>query len=1067
MAICPNCTYDSPAGMKFCGQCGTPLPAGTPVQPERRVLTVMFCDLVGSTTLSEGLDPEDVHAILQLCHGTWRALVESHGGHVAQFLGDGLLAYFGFPKSREDDASRAVRAGLRIVEVMPSLRRRVGVRTPVPLEVRVGIHTGPVVVGEIGDGARREQLAMGTTPNLAARLQGLAEPGSLVISETTGRLVSPGFVCRELGARQLKGFSQPLEVFQVLREGDSSQSEDPRALVGRRTEMGRLLEGWRRAREGDGRMVLVQGEAGVGKSRLVRQLVGEIAAEPHTVAEGHCSPFYQNTAYHPLAELVRKLLGMAPSGSGPEQLARLEERLASWGFDPAEHLPLWARLLSLDPGSAYALPDLNPPQLKGRLLASLVAGFSEVARRQPLLLIVQDLHWVDPSTVEALTQIAAHRAGSRVMVLVTARPGFEPPWPETERIVLSRLEAAEIEALVRQTAAGRELPAGMLEHLVKRAEGVPLYAEELTKMVLESGLPKPGTGTLATLSRTPAQPGVPTTLQSSIEARLDRLGGAKRIAQTASVLGEQVDARLLRALLPGDENLDRYLLRLAEAEILVWLGGSTYAFKHALIRDAVYESLLRKVRPGHHRSVVKALEEGFPEVVETRPELLAQHCVAGELVAPAIVYWQKASQRAAERSADLEASRHLAQALELLEQLPQGEGRDRLELSLRTALGPTLMALNGYAAPEVEAVYRRALVLCDALKPTPHQFPVLLGLTRIHHVRADLIIARVLGEELVQTAEEEGGAVQQMVAHLNLGVTLFHLADLERSARHLNRSVELADAAGTIPQALRYGTNPAFHGRAYQSYALWSLGLPDQALNRIGEAFERARQLGDPMSLSIALNASAMVRQFRREAAEAARLAAEAMEVAGEAGLLQLVALARTLHGWGLAYQGLAPDPAAVEEVHRGVIDWVSTGTGVAQTYFLALLAELQARLGEREEAMSILIRAEELSSSSGEAFYLPEIHRLQGELALAAGERMKAEASLRRACQIAHAQGSRSLYLRAATDLALLWREVGRESEARKLLGRAFERFEEGVGTRDFAGASTLLADLAMTATR
>ena len=1067
MAICPTCTYDNPAGMKFCGQCGTPLPAGSAVQPERRVLTVMFCDLVGSTTLSEGLDPEDVHAILQLCHGTWRALVESHGGHVAQFLGDGLLAYFGFPKSREDDASRAVRAGLRIVEIMPSLRRQVGVRTPVPLEVRVGIHTGPVVVGEIGDGARREQLAMGTTPNLAARLQGLAEPDSIVVSETTCRLVSLGFVCQSLGPHQLKGFSQPIEVFRVAREseGDSSRAVEPYALVGRQSEMARLLESWRRAREGAGRLVLIQGEAGVGKSRLVRQLVREIAPEPHAVAEGHCSPFYQNTAFHPLAELLRKLLGMASSGSGPEQLARLGEGLAAWGLDPAEHAPLWAGLLSLDPGSAYPpLPDLTPPQLRGRLLASLVAGFSEIARRQPLLLIVQDLHWVDPSTVEALTQLASHLDGSRVLILLTARPGFEPPWPGTERIGLARLEEAEIEALVRQTAGTRELPPGMLEHLVKRAEGVPLYAEELTKMVLESGLPKRGTGTLA---RAPAQPGVPTTLQGSVEARLDRLGGAKRIAQTASVLGEQVDSRLLRALLPGDENLDRYLLRLAEAEILVWLGGSAYVFKHALIRDAVYESLLRKVRPEHHRSVVRALEEGFPEVVETRPELLAQHCAAGEQVEPAIVYWQRASQRAAERSADLEASRHLAQALELLEQLPQGEGRDRLELSLQTALGPTLMALNGYAAPEVEAAYRRALDLCEALKPTPHQFPVLLGLTRIHHVRADLIIARVLGEELVQTAEDEGGAVQQMVAHLNLGVTLFHLADLERSARHLNRSVELADAAGTIPQALRYGTNPAFHGRAYQSYALWHLGLPDQALRRSEEAFERARQLGDPMSLTIALNASATLRQFRREAAEATRLSAEAMEVAGGAGLRQLAALARTLHGWGLAYQGLTPDPEAVAEVHRGVIDWVSTGTGVAQTYFLALLAELQARLGEREEALSILARAEALSSSSGEAFYLSEIHRLQGELALSAGQPAQAEASLRRACQVAHTQGARSLYLRAATDLARLWREVGRESEARRLLGRAFERFEEGAGTRDFAGASTLLADLAMTATR
>ena len=1049
--------------MRFCGRCGSAVPEdgrSTGTQPERRVLTVMFCDLVGSTTLSESLDPEDFHGLIQLCQAAWRALVEAHGGHVAQFLGDGLLAYFGYPRSREDDAPRALRAGLRIAEEMAALRKRVRIPMPAPLEVRIGIHTGPVVVGEIGDGVRREQLALGTTPNLAARLQGLAEAGSVIISETTHRFVLGAFLCQELGARPLKGFSQPVQIYRVLREGASRPAE-PFPLIGRQGELERLVDAWHRARDGAGQVALVQGEPGVGKSRLVRELLREVASEPHVSSEGHCSPYYQNTAFHPLVELVRKLLGFPGQGPvGPGALSRLEEALAEWGLDPAEHAPLWAGLLSFDLGGAYAPPDVPSIQLRSRLLASLVAGFSAISRRQPLLLIVQDLHWVDPSTVELLTQIAAHCSGDRILVLLTARPGFEPPWPDTARIGLARLEPGEIEVLVRQAAGSRELPPEVLEHLVERSEGVPLFAEELTKMVLESGLPRRGT---ATSGGAPPLASVPTTLQSSIEARLDRLGGAKEIAQTAAVLGKDLDVELMRALLPEETGLDRHLLRLAEAEILVWQGGSIYAFKHALIRDAVYESLLRKARPGLHRAVARALEERFPEVVETRPELLAQHCAAGELTAPAIVYWQRAGQQAAERSADLEASRHLAQALELLEQLPEGEERDRLELSLQTTLGPTLMALKGYGAPEVEAAYRRALDLCEALKPTPHQFPVLLGMVRIHHVRADLVIARRLGEELVATAEEEGGPFHRMVAHLNLGITQFHLADLERSRHHLSRAVELADTSGPIPQAFRYGTHPGFHGRAYKSYALWNLGFPDQALRLSAETVALARQLADPMSLSIALNSASILRQYRREAEEATRLSAEAMEVAGEAGLSLHLALARMVHGWGIAYQG---DPDAVAEVHRGVIAWVSTGTGVGQTYFLTLLAELHARLGGLEESLSLLERVEALSSGSGEAYYLPELHRLRGHLEQASGAREEAEASLRRACQVAHAQGARSLYLRAATDLARLWGDAGRESEARRLLARALEGMDEGTGTVDFDGASSLLSELELSAT-
>ena len=1063
---CASCGFDNPEGMRFCGQCGAALGAPRPSAPaERRILSVMFCDLVASTALSASLDPEDFHALLQLCHGTWRQIVEGHGGHVAQFLGDGLLAYFGYPQSREDDGARALRAGLRIVAATAAANAEARLPPPLALEVRVGIHSGSVVVGEIGRGSRRENLALGTTPNLAARLQSLAEPGTVYISATTYRLVRGAFVCQSLGPQRLKGFAQPMEVYRVEREGPplsltGGVSTLPAALpmVGRDKELALLRDHWRRAQAGEGQTVLIQGEAGIGKSLLVQQLAYHVAPASAVLLEGRCSPYYQNTAFYPVIELLERLLGVEPGAASPLRLAQVEETLKTWGLDPAPHAPLWAGLLSI-PLESGAPPDLPPAQLRKQLIASLVDAFSDLARRQPLVLVFQDLHWIDPSTVDLLSELAQRCAAEPMLLLLTARPEFVPPWPagpHRARIELQRLPRSELAQLIRRTAAGAELTPEVVERLAARAEGVPLFAEELTKMVVETGVSlEPDAPAGASLV-------VPTTLQSSIEARLDRQGEAKATAQMAAVVGQEVEIDLLRALHPGREDeVERHVDLLVEAEILVWIGAVTCAFRHALIRDAVYESVLKKVRPVHHRAVAEALEAGFPVLVDSRPELLAYHCAAGDLAERAILYWRQAAQRAADRGANQEASRHLGQALALLAELPEGRERDEVELSLRTLLGSTLMALRGFGAPEVEAVYRRAFELCTRLQPTPHQFPVLAGLARIYSVRADLAVARNLGEELVRTAEAAGEPAHQIVAHLNLGITLFHLAEHAQARSHLARAIDLLATAGPVPHALRYGTQPELHSRAYLSFVLWHLGFPDQALSRSEEALSRAGRSADPLSLCIALSAVGLIRQCRGEPEETERVASTCIQLAQEAGLPLFLALARLLRGWGLARRGARPDPAAVEEVHRGMLDWTALGTGVAQTQFLAALAELHSELGRPEEADACISRAEDLVQRTGEQYFVAELHRLRGELLAARGDGPEAERWLRRACQVARAQGTRSLELRALTGLARLWKAAGRAPLALRLLSRALGGFTEGFATADLRAARSLVAEL------
>jgi class 3 adenylate cyclase len=720
-----------------------PVPSSSP-EVERRQLTVLFCDLIDSTSLASQLDPEDLRKVVGAYQETCAKVIARFEGHIAQYLGDGLLVYFGYPLAHEDDAQRAVRAGLGIVEALSQLNTYLGQEQGVHLAVRLGIHTGLVVVGDVGGGARQEQLALGETPNLAARLQGIAASNTLVISAATYQLLGGFFACQSLGTPLLRGVVQPLEVYQVLYESMARSRLEVAGragltpMVGREQEVGLLLERWAQVKDGLGQVVLLSGEAGIGKSRLVQVLKEHVASEPQAwLTPCQCSPYHQNSALYPMIDLLERLALRFDREESPQQkLSKLEGFLVQYGLPLAEAVPLFASLLSLPLPADYAPLTMSPQQQKQQILHAFLTILLRIAAQQPVLFVMEDLHWVDPTTLELLSLLVDQGPTARILTLFTFRPDFSPPWTgrsHLTQVTLPRLQRRQAAEMTGRVAHGKALPAEVVEQVVAKTDGVPLFVEELTKMVLDSGLLQAReeryelTGPLPPLA-------IPTTLHDSLMARLDRLAAVKGLAQLGATLGREFSYELLQAVAPWDqETLRRGLQQLVEAEFLYQQGlppQATYLFKHTLIQDAAYQSLLKSTRQQYHQGIAQVLEGQFPNICETQPELLAHHYTEAGLLEQAIPYWQRAGQRAIQRSANLEAVGHLTKGLELLKKLPDTPERAQQELDFQLALGPVFHAVKGQGAPEVEQTYARARELCGQVGETLQLFPVLWGLWR-------------------------------------------------------------------------------------------------------------------------------------------------------------------------------------------------------------------------------------------------------------------------------------------------------------------------------------------------
>jgi predicted ATPase/class 3 adenylate cyclase len=1033
-------------------------------EAERRQLTVMFCDLVDSTKLSSQLDPEDYRDVVRAYQKVCSEVITRFAGHIAQLLGDGLLVYFGYPQAHEDDAHRAVRTGLGILAAMEDLNTHLQREKGIQLSIRLGIHTGLVVIGEMGGTGRQEQLALGEVPNIASRIEGLAAPNTIAVSEATYRLVQGYFDCQDLGAKTLRGVAEPIAMYRVLSESGATSRLDvaqPRGLtplVGREQEVGLLLERWEQAKAGHGHVVLLSGEAGIGKSRLVMALKESVAGEPHTRWECRCSSYFQDSALYPLIDLAQRALQFGRDEAPAAKLQKIVAVLQRYGLAQPDSVALWAALLSVPLTDLYPPLHLTPQRQKQQTLEAIVTLLLALAAEQPVLFIVEDLHWIDPSTLELLTLFIDQGPTARLLLLLTCRPEFPPPWgfrAHLTPLTLTRLPQPQVAQMSVCVAGGKALPPEVVEQIVAKTDGVPLFVEELTKTVLESGLLWEGeerytlTGPLPPLA-------IPTTLHDSLMARLDRLAMVKEVAQLGATIGRTFAYELLQAVSLLDNTLlQQSLWQLVDAELMYQQGvppQATYLFKHALIQDAAYQSLLRSTRQQYHQRIAQVLETQFPETTETQPELLAHHYTEAGLSAPAVAYWQRAGQRAIERSANVEAITHLTKGLEILKSLPDTSSHIQQELAFQIALGVPLAATRGFAAPEVEHAYARARELCREVGESPRLFPVLAGLWRVYLVRGEVQTARELGEQLLALNPR---------AHDPLGIALFFVGELAAALTHLEQGFALYDPQKHRSHAFRATQDPAAACLTYAAVVLWLLGYPERALQRSHQAVTMTQELAHPLSLACALDYAATLHQFRREGHAAHACAEAAVALAAEQGFAVYFAHGMVLRGWARAEQGQAEEGRA--QINSGLEAWRTTGAEVQRPYYLALLAEAYGKSKQAEEALEVLAEALALVAKTGECWWEAELYRLRGELLLqqSSDNQVEAETCFHHALEIARMQQAKSFELRAATSLARLWQQQGKRQEAHDLLAPVYNWFTEGFDTADLQDAKALLDEL------
>lgn len=752
---------------------------------ERRQLTVMFCDLVGSTMLSGQLDPEDLREVVRAYQETAAGVIQQYEGHIAQYLGDGLLVYFGYPQAHEGDAQGAVHTGLGIVTAMASLNSQLQLQYGIELAVRIGIHTGPVVVGQMGGGGRHEQLALGETPNVAARLEGLAPPNTIVISQATFRLVTDAFVMETLGPQTLKGVSEPVEVWKVLgprvdeQSAESAPHHDAALLMGREEEIGLLRRRWEQSKSGGGQIVLVSGEAGIGKSSLVNALRAQVAQEGLPRITFRCSPYHTNSVLHPVIAHMQQLLGFEREDALDVKLAKLERGLQPYALSVKDVVPLFAALLSVPlPEGRYPALHWSPQQQRQRTLDALNTWLLAEAERQPVLVLWEDIHWADPTTLEMLGLVAEQVPTAALLSVLTFRPDFVPPWPMRSHVtplLLNRLEPPQVEALMTRLAEGKRLPPAVVAHVVSRADGVPLYVEELTKALLESDLLQDQSDHYR-LTRPLSDVAIPMTLQDSLMARLDRVPAVREVAQLGAVLGREFAYEMLHALGVIEEtHLREGLTKLVDAELLHQRGRlpqAKYIFKHALVQDAAYQSLLRRTRQHYHQRSAQVLETRFSELVQTEPELVAHHYTEAGCAAEAVGYWLQAGQRAAQRSAHHEAIAHLTKGVAVLTTLGDTPERMQQELVFHVTLGVSLVAVKGYGAPEVAQVYTRARALCQQVGETPQLFQVIRGLVLFYLVGGQTQPALELAEQLLSQVERHTEVGPRMLGHYLLAMAI-------------------------------------------------------------------------------------------------------------------------------------------------------------------------------------------------------------------------------------------------------------------------------------------------------
>jgi class 3 adenylate cyclase/predicted ATPase len=1048
-----------------------PAPAPEPKSQdtaERRQLTVMFCDLVGSTALSTQLDPEDLRSIIGAYHRCCTELVERNGGFVAKYMGDGILAYFGYPRASEHDAEGAVRAGLALVDAVPKL----ATKAQSPLQVRIGIGTGLVVVGDlIGTGAAQEQAVVGETPNLAARLQALAESGAVVIGPTTRRLLGNLFDYRDLGGIEVKGFTAPVQAYQVLGAGAAeSRFKALRTvntpLVGRDEEIDLLLRRWAQAKSGDGQVVLVCGEPGIGKSRISETIVERISPESHTRLRYFCSPHHQDSALYPSITQLERAAGFRREDMDEQRLAKLEAVLAQATNDLGEVVPLLANLLSIPTGDRYPPLNLTPQKRKEKTLHAQLAQVEGLAARQPVLMVFEDVHWSDPTTRESLDLVIDRVPTLRVLVIITFRPEFAPPWvgrPHVTMLNLNRLPPRLRAQMITYVTGGKALPKEIADQIINRTDGVPLFIEELTKTVVESGLVAEEGDHYAL--RGPVAPlAIPTSLHASLLSRLDRLAPTREIAQIGAALGRSFSHELVSAVAQmPQQQVDDALAQLVSAELIFRRGtppDAEYTFKHALVQDATYSTLLRSRRQHLHSRIAAVLEEQFPELVEAQPEMLAQHCAEAGLVEKAVDYWLKAGRKAIARWAMTEAAAQLRKGLGLVSGLPDGAARQQQELDLQIELAHALVTTRGYSAQEPGEVIARARQLCEQLGGPPQLGQVLYSQLVFCFVGGELLQAERHTQEFLRLGELRNDVNWVHAGLMTSGILSSILGKFNDARSYSEKAISLWDPAfrDFVPSP----EDPYVAVRNYLYRALLCLGYVDQARARREEALAEARQLS---SFNVAYGLyQACISDWAIGGVEWAptilRSADEILAISSEHGFALWSAFGKMIRGWGLGATGHAAEgiPLLIE----GLADSHAIGCGAMLPFYLTTLGEVYGMAGQPDQGLKRLAEAAEMMERTEERWPEAEMHRLRGALLLSMDDHAAAERSYQQSLAVARRQDAKFWELRAAADLARLWRDQSRRIDARDLLAPVYGWFTEGFDTPVLKEAKALLEQLA-----
>jgi predicted ATPase/DNA-binding winged helix-turn-helix (wHTH) protein len=1035
---------------------------GTTPITEWKVVTVLCCAPVEAPVGAASLVPEARYLQMHDLYVRARTAVRRYGGTLQPVVGERITAVFGAPLTQEDHAQRAVLAALELQR----RRRETHVnRTPLSGDVpalRLGLHTGVVAIGGMEDDPTTSGAVVGNTVTGAIALQEHAAPATILCSEATARLVHGLVQVAAAGPVGVAGQVTPMLAYRIRWHRVRPRLSGPRErrvrtpFVGRVHELQTLQALLMRVEEGWGQVVGVVGEPGLGKSRLVYEFHRSLHGRAVTYLGADCISHGAATPYLPILALLRHNCGLTERDAPPTIAAKVRASLMEVGLVPEVGIPYLLHLLGVSAETAR-LAGLSPQALKARTIELLVQLAVQLAQRSPLVLEVENLHWIDPSSEEVLGTLVEQLIGARILLLLTYRPGYRPPWIDKSyvtQLALPRLAPRDSRQVVQAIVRKVSVPEAAMQVILTRAEGNPLFLEELASTFVEQ-------------DDSQHSGGLPTTIQAVLASRIDRLPpAAKRLLQVAAVIGKDVAVPLLEAIAESPPAVLQQNLALLEAVELLYetmrVTDRTVTFKHALVREAAYQSLLRSTRQEYHARIAQILEVRFPETAESQPELLAHHYTEAGLVVQAIAYWRQAGQRAIQRSADLEAVAHLTKALELLAILPHTPERTQLELDMLTVLGPVLANTRGPGSPAVERVYTRARELCRPVGEPRQLFPVLWGLWRFYNYRAELQRSRELGKQLLTLAQQVQDPALLLEAHHALWPTMFYLGELTAGREHLEQGMALYDPEHHRSHAFLYGGHdPGVCCRLYTAWTLWALGYPDQALKASEQACTLARQLGHPSSLTGALNAAALVHQFRREGEAVQQMAEAVMAIDTEEGNTERLARGTILRGWAQFARGQGVEGVVL--MHQGLAALRDTGAELRRPQFLVLLAEAYAEIGQIDEGQHMLSEALATAETTGERFYAAEMYRLKGELLRrqAFPDEDQAETCFRQALDIAWGQQAKSWELRAAISLSRLWQHQGKDADAYRLLARTYGWFTEGFDTADLQEARALLTAL------